>query len=204
METTEPTETEMVALMGALYGAIQPLARAMRGRMTDGAGDDFDSGDGPDSGDGGPGSGGGPGDDSGWDDGTPAVPLATLAAWRVASEEIERLAARSARLAGARGAGYPDLGAAWKISRQAARKRWPGVVTAERVLPASSHFRAFGGEALVTWRQEEGSWWWIATAANGRGDEAPDEASYASSEEAAAAAGAFLAANATAPRELAG
>jgi hypothetical protein len=178
VEMPEPTETEMVALMGALYGAIQPLAKAICRRMTSDAHDHTP-----------------------WDDTSVEAPLATLAAWRAASDEIERLAAKSARIAGAKGASYADLGAAWRISRQAARKRWPGAVTVEQALTRPSHFKAFGGEALITWRSEEGSWWWIATAASGRGDEAPEDVTYASSEEAAAAAGAFLAANATSPQE---
>jgi hypothetical protein len=42
-------------------------------------------------------------------------------------ELAERVAASAAEEAGRRGAGYPELGAAAGISRQAARKRWPGV-----------------------------------------------------------------------------
>ncbi|MFE9649950.1 hypothetical protein ACFYO0_38740 [Streptomyces sp. NPDC006365] len=178
MNMPEPTETEMTALIGALYGSIQPLAQAMCRRMTSDAHDNTT-----------------------WDDTSVEAPLVTLAAWRAASEEIERLAARSARIAGAKGASYADLGAAWKISRQAARKRWPGAVTPQKGRAGSSHFKAFGGEALITWRPEEGTWWWIAKAASGRGDEAPEEVTYDSSEEAAAAAGAFLAANATTTQE---
>ncbi|MCX4906834.1 hypothetical protein [Streptomyces sp. NBC_00878] len=172
----EPTEPEMAALIGALYGAIQPLAQAMRRRMTSDAHDNTP-----------------------WDDTSMEAALATLAAWRPPSDETERLAARSARIAGAKGASYAALGAAWKISRQAARKRWPGAVLPEKALAGPSHFKAFGGEALTTWRPEEGTWWWIANAASGQGDEAPEEATYSSSEE--AAAGAFLAANATTTRE---
>ncbi|WP_327728469.1 hypothetical protein OG250_19055 [Streptomyces sp. NBC_00487] len=67
----------------------------------------------------------------------------------------------------------------------------------EKAYTGPSHVKPFGGEALITWRAEEGTWWWIATAASGRGDEAPEHVTYDSSEEAAAAAGAFLAANAT-------
>lgn len=174
----EPTETEIAALMGALYDAIQPLAQGMCRRITSDAHDD-----------------------TSWGDTSMEAALTTLAAWRVASDEIERLAARSARIAGAKGASYAGLGSAWGISRQAARKRWPGAVTPERMLAGSSYFKAFGGEALITWRPEEGTWWWIANAASGRGDEAPEEVTYGSSEEAAAAAGAFLAANATTSKE---
>lgn len=176
-----PTETDMAALTGALYGAIQPLAQVICQRMASDAHDDTP-----------------------WDGTSMDAQLATLAAWRAASDEIECLAAKSARNAGARGASYADLGAAWKISRQAARKRWPGAVNFEKALTRSSYFKAFGGEALISWRSEEGSWWWIATAAGGRGDEAPEDVTYNSSEEAAAAAGAFLAANAATTRDATG
>ncbi len=181
MNMPEPTETEMAALIGALHGAIQPLAEAMCSRM---AGDADDS--------------------SPWDDASMEASLATLAAWRAASDQIEHLATKSARIAGAKGASYADLGAAWKISRQAARKRWPGAVIVEKAYTGPSHFKAFGGEALITWRAEGGTWWWIATAASGRGDEAPADVTYDSSEEAAAAAGAFLAANAITAQKTTG
>ncbi|MFK4150017.1 hypothetical protein [Streptomyces sp. NPDC004065] len=178
MEMPEPTEAELVALMEALSGAVQPLAQAICERMTSDT-----QGDTP------------------WDDTSVAAPLATLAAWRAASDAVERLAAKSARSAGANGASYADLGAAWRISRQAARERRPGAVTVDGAIARPSYFKAFGGEALITWRPEEGSWWWIATAASGQGDEAPENVTYGSSEEAAAAAGAFLARNAAPPQE---
>jgi hypothetical protein len=40
----------------------------------------------------------------------------------------ERLADQAAREAASAGAGYPQLGQACAISRQAARQRWPGLV----------------------------------------------------------------------------
>ena len=40
----------------------------------------------------------------------------------------ERLACETARTAARAGAGYPQLGEACGISRQGARKRWPGIV----------------------------------------------------------------------------
>lgn len=41
----------------------------------------------------------------------------------------ERLACETARTAARAGAGYPQLGEACGISRQGARKRWPGIVS---------------------------------------------------------------------------
>jgi hypothetical protein len=52
------------------------------------------------------------------------------------SEHVHQLAARiaaaSAQEAARLGAGYPELGRAAGISRQAARKRWPGIETTRR------------------------------------------------------------------------
>ncbi|WP_327071163.1 hypothetical protein [Kitasatospora sp. NBC_01302] len=41
---------------------------------------------------------------------------------------VERLTDQAAREAAEAGAGYPQLGDAFEISRQGARKRWPGLV----------------------------------------------------------------------------
>jgi hypothetical protein len=42
---------------------------------------------------------------------------------------VARLEDRAAEEAAAAGAGYPQIGKACNISRQAARRRWPGLVT---------------------------------------------------------------------------
>lgn len=130
---------------------------------------------------------------------TPDWQLAMLRALRAARDEAEAMNERYARGASAGGVGYPELGEAWGISRQAARKKWPGAVVA--INPHANkdpiEFDAFGGSARVAWHPEDGGWWWIAQAANGRHDDAGDEeVTYDTSQEAAAAAGAFLAANA--------
>ncbi|MYW04094.1 response regulator [Streptomyces sp. SID3343] len=44
------------------------------------------------------------------------------------SRAVERLAGEEAALAAGAGAGYPQLGDAWYITRQGARRRWPGLV----------------------------------------------------------------------------
>jgi hypothetical protein len=126
--------------------------------------------------------------------------LAVLRALRQIKEEAARLADEYASDAGMAGAGYPDLGTAWGVSRQAARKRWPGVVSSLNPDAYrgrdSINFEAFGGEARVSYHPQDGGWWWIATAANRRSAEAPEDVTYDTSEEASAAAGAFLGANA--------
>ncbi|MEU5547170.1 hypothetical protein AB0G85_33140 [Streptomyces sioyaensis] len=129
---------------------------------------------------------------------TPDYKLAMVRALREARDAAEELSEKYVRGAGAGGINYPQLGAAWGISRQAARKRWPGAVAVNGYANREPiHFEAFGGEARVVWHPEEGSWWWIATAANRKTQEAPDDVMYDTSEEAAAAAGAFLATNTT-------
>ncbi|MEU0132938.1 response regulator [Streptomyces sp. NPDC006296] len=61
--------------------------------------------------------------------------LASLHALAHLSRAVEECAALAARTAAREGAGYPQLGRAWGVSRQGARKRWPGLVFTAR--PAS-------------------------------------------------------------------
>ncbi|MGW6605167.1 hypothetical protein [Streptomyces sp. NPDC055036] len=127
--------------------------------------------------------------------------LAVLRALRQIKTETGRLADDFAADAGMHGANFPDLGAAWGITRQGARKRWPHAVSALNPDAYRGRdpiqFEAFGGDARVSFHPNDGGWWWSATAANGRNAEAPEDVTYDTSEEASAAAGAFLAANTT-------
>lgn len=61
--------------------------------------------------------------------------LASLRALAYLGRAVEECAAEAARTAAQEGAGYPQLGRAWGVSRQGARKRWPGLVFLTR--PAS-------------------------------------------------------------------
>lgn len=54
--------------------------------------------------------------------------LAYLHALRRVHEAAEVLAAEAALMGGGMGATYGHLGSAWGISKQAARKKWPGAV----------------------------------------------------------------------------
>lgn len=125
---------------------------------------------------------------------TPDWHLSVLRALREGRDVIEQLADTSARSAGAAGANYPQLGAAWGISRQAARKRWLGAVSAanETANKEPVEIRAFGGEARVAFHVDEGGWWWIGHGADGTPGDAGDDVTYDTKEEAAAHAGAFL------------
>ena len=55
--------------------------------------------------------------------------LATLHALAHLHRAVERQADRTAASAARAGAGYPQLGRACEISRQGARRRWPGLVS---------------------------------------------------------------------------
>jgi hypothetical protein len=133
---------------------------------------------------------------------TPDWQLAMLRALRIARDEVEPMTEQYARGAGGGGVNYPQIGDAWGVSRQAARKKWPGAVVA--INPHANkepiEVEAFGGSARVAWHPEDGGWWWIGQAANGRQADAGDEVTYDTSEEALAHAGAFLSVNST-PKE---
>lgn len=59
-------------------------------------------------------------------------PLDHLRALAHLSRAVTRCAEQEAAAAARAGAGYPQLGAAWGISRQGARRRWPGLVFTAR------------------------------------------------------------------------
>ncbi|WP_371483715.1 hypothetical protein [Kitasatospora sp. NBC_00315] len=63
-----------------------------------------------------------------WEDDAQGDALTLLHALMHLRRAAERLADRAARDAAGAGAGYPQLGQACEISRQAARQRWPGLV----------------------------------------------------------------------------
>lgn len=69
--------------------------------------------------------------------------LASLRALAYLGRAVEECAALAARTAAQEGAGYPQLGRAWGVSRQGARKRWPGLVftarPSSRPLPHHQH-----------------------------------------------------------------
>jgi hypothetical protein len=57
-------------------------------------------------------------------------------------DSVERLSDRAAEQAARAGAGYPQLGRACSISRQGARRRWPGLVGADPHPPAPDSNRS--------------------------------------------------------------
>ncbi|MCZ0984051.1 hypothetical protein O1L60_45635 [Streptomyces diastatochromogenes] len=117
-----------------------------------------------------------------------------LRALREIRTVAEQLADRTVAAAGIRGAGYPQLGDAWAITRQGARKKWPHAVSAMSEPPAGQEPRttldAFGGSVDLSWHGDEGGWWWIGEAADGTTGESA--ITHDTKEQAAADAGAFL------------
>ncbi|WP_431961308.1 hypothetical protein [Actinacidiphila sp. bgisy160] len=57
--------------------------------------------------------------------------LAYLHMLNLLQQAVEDLENRAAEQAAAAGAGYPQIGRACNISRQGARRRWPGLVTGD-------------------------------------------------------------------------
>ncbi|GGX58725.1 hypothetical protein [Streptomyces minutiscleroticus] len=65
--------------------------------------------------------------------------LARLYVLTVAEQAVQQLESQAARAAAAAGAGYPEIGQASNMSRQGARRRWPGLVAGGSVSPHSRH-----------------------------------------------------------------
>jgi CheY-like chemotaxis protein len=82
--------------------------------------------------------------------------LARLHALSYILHATENRAAEAASAAALGGAGYPDLGRAWGITRQGARRRWPGLVFALRPqtspIPDDRNTRSTAVNALVPHR----------------------------------------------------
>ncbi|MEU6922524.1 hypothetical protein [Streptomyces sp. NPDC046631] len=169
MMLPEITHEEQTALDKALLDALDPLASAMRARVT------------------------GLPVERMWDADPVDVTLSVLTAWKVVDAEVKRLTAIAAGTAGSYGASYEQLGAAWGIIRQGARKKWPDTLDRSALAEAEpSRIELCGGSAELFPDPSPGGWRWTGTGADGTHGEA-DGASYlATREEAAAHAGAFL------------
>ncbi|WDG29436.1 hypothetical protein N7925_14280 [Streptomyces sp. CA-278952] len=164
------TPEEQVELDKALYDALDPLASAIRSRLS------------------------GLPEDRKWEAEPVEVALSVLAAWKVVDTEVKRLTAIAAGTAGTYGASYEQLGSVWGITRQGARKKWPEAVS-RPAAPESSANRTVelcGGTAELTREPASGGWRWTGVGADGARGAADAEVRYATPEEAAAHAGAFL------------
>jgi hypothetical protein len=168
MMVSEITPDEQADLERALYDALHPLASAIRSRQT-----------------------GLPAERM-WEADPVEVALSVLAAWKVMDAQVRRLTARAAATAGSYGASYEQMGDAWGITRQGARKKWPDAIS--RSAPAtagSSTLALFGGTAELV-QAPSGDWSWSGVGADGASAAATEQTRYATAEQAAAHAGAFL------------
>ncbi|MFH8518443.1 hypothetical protein ACH4CE_25825 [Streptomyces gelaticus] len=169
MTLPEITTAEQTVLDKALLDALNPLASGMRARAT------------------------GLPEECMWDADPIDVTLSILATWKVVDAEVKRLTAIAARTAGSYGASYEQLGAAWGITRQGARKKWPDAI--DRSVRADSEpsvIELCGGSAELSWDPSSGGWRWAGQGADGTRGEAHGASHYATKEEAAAHAGVFL------------
>ncbi|MFJ5195391.1 hypothetical protein ACIQCQ_25310 [Streptomyces sp. NPDC088394] len=173
MMPPEITTAEETALDKALLDALHPLASAMRARAT------------------------GLPEERMWDADPIDVTLSILTTWKVVDAEVKRLTAIAARTAGSYGASYEQLGAAWGITRQGARKKWPEAIDRSASAAETSLIELCGGSAELSRDPSSGGWRWTGRGADGTRDEADSASHYATKEEAAAHAGAFLKEHAT-------
>ncbi|MFB6890482.1 hypothetical protein ACFCX4_14325 [Kitasatospora sp. NPDC056327] len=172
MTMPQITPDERTELARALLDALDPLATAVRARTT------------------------GEPVHRMWDADPADVALTVLATWKVVDAEVKRLTEIAAGTAGSYGASYEQLGAAWGITRQGARKKWPDAVLRPPAGEAVTVLELFGGTAELTRDPTGGHWTWTARAADG--SRTAPAAPQPTREEAAAHAGAYLHQHATA------
>lgn len=115
--------------------------------------------------------------------------LAHLRVLRYMNEAVQGLAADTAQTAGALGASYSQVGAAWGISRQAARKKWSQAGD-DGALSETFSMERYGGRAEVSRVPGRSSWTWTGRGCDGAEEQAAQ--SYDSPWAALAAAEAFL------------
>ncbi|MFJ9736590.1 hypothetical protein [Streptomyces sp. NPDC101166] len=170
MTAHEITFEEQVQLDKALYDALNPLASVLRARTS------------------------GLPEERMWEADPVEVALSVLVAWKAVDAEVKRLTAIAARTAGSYGASYEQMGAAWGITRQGARKKWPDAVPRPTAATGQTIpvLELCGGSAELTQEPSSGGWRWVAEAADGTHGAADTDTWYATREEAAAHAGAFL------------
>lgn len=100
--------------------------------------------------------------------------LAYLHALRRVHEAAEALAAEAALMGGGMGATYGHLGSAWGISKQAARKKWPGAVDDGSGQPEKITVERYGGVAEITYLPDRCAWGWTAHGDDGTHREAEE------------------------------
>ena len=122
--------------------------------------------------------------------------LALLRVLREVAPVAEELATEAALRAAMGGANYRELGQAWGITRQSARKKWPEAM--KDVPPEETdgfEVEMGGGAARVRFDREIPGWTWTATGGDGSKD--TSRRAWTTSHEAAARAGAWLSQHST-------
>ncbi|MGW0782593.1 hypothetical protein [Streptomyces sp. NPDC002913] len=168
MTRSEATHTELTALEKSLCDALNPLASALRARSS------------------------GLPEDRMWVADPIEVSLSVLEGWKVVDSAVARLTEQAARTAGSYGASYEQLGAAWGITRQGARKKWPDAVSRPAAGAEPGRVELFGGTAELFREPSSGGWRWTGRGADGTRGAADGALHCGTKEEAAAYAGAFL------------
>jgi len=168
MAANEVTRTELTALEKSLCEALDPLASALRARATELPEDQM------------------------WRADPVDVSLTVLAGWKVVDSAVARLTERAARTAGSYGASYEQLGAAWGMTRQGARKKWPDAVSRPAAAAEAGAVELFGGTAELFREPSSGGWLWRGRGADGVHGAADGSPACGTKEEAAAYAGVFL------------
>lgn len=121
--------------------------------------------------------------------------LAVLHVLRHVDRTVQELAASAAKIAGHQGASYTKLGAAWGVTRQSARTKWPDAVPSRGQQTQEPIPLAYaGGTAAIHHDPDADAWSYIANGADGRHEEC--EPVHTTSTDATAAATAFLIAHA--------
>lgn len=87
-------------------------------------------------------------------------------------------AAEAALMGGGMGATYGHLGSAWGISKQAARKKWPGAVDDSSGQPEKITVERYGGVAEITYLPDRCAWSWTAHGGDGARREAEEAYTY--------------------------
>ncbi|MFF8993977.1 hypothetical protein ACF09H_29435 [Streptomyces sp. NPDC014983] len=110
---------------------------------------------------------------------------------RQVDRTVQEQAANAAKIAGHQGASYTKLGAAWGITRQSARVKWPDAVPARGQQTHEPIPLVYaGGTATIHHDSKADAWWYIADGADGRHEEC--EPVHTTSTDATAAATAYL------------
>lgn len=98
--------------------------------------------------------------------------LAHLRVLRYMQEAVQDIAADTTQAAGEMGASYSQVGLAWGISRQAARKKWPQAGGVGEYLTETFSIERYGGSAEVSRVPGQSTWTWTGRGCDGADQQA--------------------------------